>query len=260
MGGFGHLLLGKHHNSIKMDNKKQVFVIGLDDFNLEKLKRLPEAQECEFHPAIEVKEMRGVDELNMQELIDRAFRRIDAHRKADAIVSYYDFPGTTLVPIIAGKYKLRAPSLESVMKCEHKYWSRLEQSKVIPRSIPRFRAFDPFDDTAYQSIEMIPPFWIKPIKSYRSFLAYKITSEYQFVKIMKDVRKEIGYLSNPFNYLLQNYHLPQEYAQMKETMIAETPITGYQCTVEGYVYEGGSGGLRHCGLCQRGRSILLCQV
>ncbi|MFP4065482.1 MAG: acetyl-CoA carboxylase biotin carboxylase subunit family protein [Bacteroidales bacterium] len=223
---------------METDNKKQVFVIGLDDFNLEKLKRLPEAQECDFHPAIEVKEMRGVRELNMQELIDTACERIDQGSKVDAIVSYYDFPGTTLVPVIADKYKLPAPTLESVMKCEHKYWSRLEQSKVIPRSIPMFRAFDPYEDNAYQSIEMIPPFWIKPIKSFRSFLAYKITSEYQFAKVMQEVREQIDYISKPFNYLLQNYQLPREFAQMKETMIAETPITGHQCTLEGYVYEG----------------------
>ena len=223
---------------MKPDNKKKVYVIGLDDFNLEKLKRLPEARECDFLPAIEVREMRGVEKLDLQELIDKACRRIGKHGSADAIVSYYDFPGTTLVPVIANHFNLRAPGIESVMKCEHKYWSRLEQSKVIPRSIPRFRAFDPFDDNAYQHIEMIPPFWIKPIKSYRAMLAHKITSEYQFTKVMKEVRDQIGYLSEPFSFILQNYHLPQEYAQMKETMIAETPITGYQCTVEGYVYEG----------------------
>ena len=221
-----------------MNQKKQVFVVGLDEFNLKKLQRLPEASECEFIPAVEIHEMRGIQKLNIQELINKACKRIDKHGKIDAVVSYYDFPGTTITPIIAEKYGLPAPSLESVMKCEHKFWSRLEQNKVIPLSLPKFTAFDPFDNKAYQKIEMIPPFWIKPIKSYRSFLAYRINSEYQFNEYMEAVREHINFISEPFNEVFQNYNLPREYTEMKETMIAESPITGHQCTIEGYVYNG----------------------
>ncbi|MFP4620659.1 MAG: acetyl-CoA carboxylase biotin carboxylase subunit family protein [Bacteroidales bacterium] len=221
-----------------MTGKKQVFVVGLDDFNLEKLKRLPEAKECDFHPAVKYEEMRGLEQFDMKSLIETAFQRIDQHGKIDAIVSYYDFPGTDLVPIIAERYRLTGPSLESVLKCEHKYWSRLEQNKVIPRSVPMFMAFDPFDDQAYQKIEMIPPFWIKPIKSFRSFLAYRINSEYDFNDHMQEVRDHIDYMAEPFNYIFRNYHLPEEFAYMKETCIAESPISGHQCTVEGYVYDG----------------------
>lgn len=72
--------------------KKQVFVIGLDDFNLKKLQRLPEASECDFLSAIEINEMRGIKELDMKALIQKAFDRIDKHGTIDAIVSYYDFP------------------------------------------------------------------------------------------------------------------------------------------------------------------------
>ncbi len=218
--------------------KKQVFVIGLDDFNLKKLQRLPEASDCDFVPALKIEEIRNVKQLDIETLIKKAFERIDQNGQIDAIVSYYDFPGTTLVPIIAEKYNLPGPTLESVMKCEHKYWSRMEQNKVIAQSIPTFKAFDPFDDQAYQQLELIPPFWIKPIKSYRSFLAYRINSEYQFSTIMEEVREHINFMSEPFNYVLQNYKLPYEFANMKETMIAETPINGHQCTVEGYVYDG----------------------
>ncbi|WP_262511932.1 hypothetical protein [Marinilabilia rubra] len=39
--------------------KKQVFVIGLDDFNLKKLHRLHEASECDFLPALRIDEIRG---------------------------------------------------------------------------------------------------------------------------------------------------------------------------------------------------------
>ncbi|MGM0529842.1 MAG: ATP-grasp domain-containing protein [Bacteroidota bacterium] len=221
-----------------MTDRKQIFVVGLDDFNLEKLKRLPEANDCDFLAAVKYEEMRGMEQFDMKNLIETSFERIDQNGRIDAVVSYYDFPGTDLVPVIADRYKLTGPSLESVLKCEHKYWSRLEQNKVIPRSVPMFMAFDPFDNQAYQKIEMIPPFWIKPIKSFRSFLAYRINSEYEFNDHMQEIRDHINYMSEPFNYLFKNYQLPEEFAYMKETCIAESPISGHQCTVEGYVYDG----------------------
>ena len=61
--------------------------------------------------------------------------------RIDAIVGYWDFPVSTLVPILGERYGIRSTSLESVVKCEHKYWSRLEQQKVIDRH-PRFGRVD----------------------------------------------------------------------------------------------------------------------
>lgn len=218
--------------------KKQVFIIGLDDFNFKKLKRLPEAEYCEFLPALYFSEIRCVEEYNIQNLIDLCSQRIEENGKIDAVASYYDFPGNILVPIIAGKYGVPSPSLESVIKCEHKFWSRLEQSKVIEDHIPFFKTFDPFDDKAYEKLGMIPPFWIKPIKSFRSYLAFRISSEVQFYEHLKEIRENIDYITKPFIDLMRMYEMPQEFAEMKESCIAESLLTGQQCTLEGYVTEG----------------------
>ncbi|HHP7241808.1 MAG TPA: acetyl-CoA carboxylase biotin carboxylase subunit family protein [Cyclobacteriaceae bacterium] len=218
--------------------KKQVFVIGLDEFNLNKLQKLPGSDDINFLPALKISEMRQVENFNMENLINLCIERIDQHGHIDAIVSYYDFPGTTILPIIAAKYSLPGPTLESVMKCENKYWSRLEQSKIIGEHIPMFRAFDPFDKEAFEKLGMIMPFWIKPIKSFRSFLAYKINGQAQFLECMEEVKKHIDFISEPFNYVMKNYNLPEEFASMEETCIAESPISGHQCTVEGYSYKG----------------------
>ncbi len=218
--------------------QKQVFIVGLDDFNLKKLQKLPEAAECEFHAALDISEMRKLERFDIEELLNRCFERIDAHGQIDGIATYFDFPGTNFVPIIAEKYGLPGPSLEAIMKCEHKYWSRLEQSKVIPEHIPIFKAFNPFDEDAYQKLGMVTPYWIKPIKSFRSFLAYKINGEAQFYESMTEVRKHIDFISEPFNVLMRKFSLPQEFAYMDETCIAESSIGGHQCTVEGYVHKG----------------------
>ena len=174
----------------------------------------------------------------MDDLINRYFERIDKHGKIDAIASYYDFPGTVLVPVIAEKYGLPGPSLESVLKCKHKFWSRIEQQKVVPDHIPKFRAFDPFDEQAYDKLEMIPPFWIKPTKSFRSFLAYRISSETHFYENVRTIQEHIDFMVEPFLNLMRMYNIPEEITEMKETCIAEALISGHQCTLEGYVHNG----------------------
>jgi hypothetical protein len=219
--------------------RKNVFVIGLDAFSREMLQRLPQAADCEFHVALEMDDIRHVNEYDIDALIDKA---VDAMQSVPggpaAIVSFYDFPGTLLVPILARHFDLPGPSVEAVLGCENKYWSRLEQQKVIPEYIPRFRAFDPFDDNTYHKLDMLPPFWIKPIKSFRSMLAFSINGPRQFMQAMDVARKEVGLIDVPFKQLMQRFDVPDELANMSESFIAESPIGGAQCTLEGYVYNG----------------------
>ncbi len=218
--------------------KKKVFVVGLDEFNLSLIKQLPEFKECKILPAVKFSEIRGVEDFSIPDLLKKTEERVNEEGGIDAVVSYLDFPGSVMVPIIAGKYKLPGPSLESVMKCEHKYWSRMEQHKVVPDNIPKFRAFDPFDEKAYDKIGFKPPFWIKPIKSYHSYLAYKIKNKKQFDECMEEVREHIDYMVEPFSYIVSEFGMPKKISESKEKMFAETPISGHQCTVEGYAFDG----------------------
>lgn len=216
---------------------KNVFVIGLDEFNRKKLECLPEAEECRFLPALDYTEIRHVQHYDMEQLIRCARKRMKAEPGGvDAIVTYYDFPGTVMVPILAEEFGVIGPSLESVLKCEHKYWSRLEQQKVIAEHIPKFRAFDPSDEDAYHTIDLIPPFWIKPFKSFKSYLAFKVSDEYTFRTYSKVIQENLDFIQGPFSYLLETYGMPEEFVQMKESCIAESTLGGQMCTLEGYVY------------------------
>ncbi|MFO7966068.1 MAG: ATP-grasp domain-containing protein [Archaeoglobaceae archaeon] len=220
-------------------SKKNVFVVGLDDFNLKKMELLPEASECEFHPALYISEIREVEKFDIGALIDTAVKRMEEFPgKIDAVVAYYDFPATDILPILAERFGLPGPSMDSVFKCEHKYWSRLEQYKVVPDHIPMFKAFNPFDPDAYEKLNMIPPFWIKPIRSFRSFLAYRINDELDFLTDIEEIREQIDYLAQPFQYFMENYPFPAELAEMEENCIAEGMLEGSQCTLEGYVLNG----------------------
>ncbi len=220
-----------------MPAKKQIFVIGLDEFNVSLLKQLPEAEECDFLPAVKFTEMRGTKRISVNALISKASERIDKSGRIDGIITYFDFPASLMVPVLAEKYGLPGTSVESVLKCEHKYWSRIEQRKAIPDAIPLFKAFDPFNENAWNHIGFEPPFWIKPIKSYHSYLAYKIDDERSFRQAMEEVRAEIRYITDPFCELLRDCGAPDSIFSMEETMFAETQLRGHQATVEGYVYD-----------------------
>lgn len=220
-------------------SKKNVFIIGLDEFNLRLLEKLPLASECDFHSALNAKEIRGVDHFDIDSLINRASECIEQFNgKPDAIATYWDFPGTTILPILCRRFDLPGPGIKAVLACEHKYWSRLEQQRAIPDHIPQFQAFDPFDDDAFENIDLIAPFWIKPVKSFKSYLSYRINGPHHFREVMENIRQGIDYIVDPFRSLMRRHSKRPEFAHMKESCIAESPLTGAMCTLEGYVYNG----------------------
>ncbi|MFO7981954.1 MAG: ATP-grasp domain-containing protein, partial [Desulfuromonadales bacterium] len=157
----------------------------------------------------------------------------------DAIIGFWDFPVSLMQPILAGRFGTVSPSLESVFKCEHKYWSRLEQQKAIPDCVPRFTRFDPFDDHALEKIDLDFPFWVKPFKSYGSYLGFRIGNQKDFRRATKIIRRKIGRFSEPFRHFMGFVDLPEEIAEAgSESCLAEEIISGQQCTVEGYVCRG----------------------
>jgi D-alanine-D-alanine ligase-like ATP-grasp enzyme len=221
-----------------MTDKKHVFFVGLDDFNRQTLESLPQAEECAFHAALTLAEMRDDPNADIHALIDLAAERMAAVPGGPAgVASFFDFPGTIIAAIMAERFGLPGPGIESLIKCEHKYWSRLEQQKVVPDSIPVFRAFDPCEDS-WAKLDLIPPFWIKPVKSFRSYLAFLINDERQFNEVIALCREKSAVLYEPFRAVMRAFDMPQELTELRESFIAESPMTGAQCTLEGYAIDG----------------------
>ncbi len=222
-----------------MADKYNVFFVGLDDYNRETLATLPQAAECNFHAALTFEEMRDDPDVPVTELVELAASRMAAVPGGPhGVTSFFDFPGTIISAILAERFNLPGPGLESLVKCEHKYWSRMEQHKVAADHIPVFQAFSPFDEDAYSKIALMPPYWIKPIKSFRSYLAYRINDERQFTDVMETCREGSPAIVNPFRTLMKAYGMPDELTNMPETFIAESTIGGAQCTLEGYAHDG----------------------
>lgn len=221
--------------------RKNVFLVGLDDFNRETLRNLSNQDSLEIHAALTLDEMRGPDALSIEQMIETATQRMKlVPGGPHGVASFFDFPGTLLAAYLAHTFDLPGPGIDAVMKCEHKYWSRLEQQKVIPDNIPAFRVFDPMEDPdeLFSRLGLVPPFWIKPVKSFRSFLAFNIQDQRQFAGALDICRNKGASMTDAFSQLMTLCEVPLEFREMKESFIAETPISGAQCTLECYAHNG----------------------
>ncbi|MFO8031102.1 MAG: ATP-grasp domain-containing protein [Desulfohalobiaceae bacterium] len=219
--------------------RKNIFVIGLDDFNLRMIQATKNADDYNIIGLLDIHHLIDSGQYRLSDMLDLAEKQLrEFQGSIDAIVGYTDFPVSTMVPIICARFNVPGPSLESVLKCEHKYWSRLEQKKAIPVHIPKFMHFDPFDDQVLEQIPLQFPFWVKPVKSTASQLGFRINSKKDFQRAIHILQGKIG-LFKPFDYLLDMMPLPEEVARVNSGhCVAEQIISGRQCTLEGYVHQG----------------------
>lgn len=220
-------------------DKKNVFVVGLNDFNLNMLRNLRGAEHMEFHQLLDPALFYETEEFDMPELIRQAEEQLRAFDGSiDAICGYMDFPVSTMLPILCKEFGTASVSLEALLKCEHKFWSRLCQREAIPDHIPGFTAFDPFDDDALINIGLGFPFFVKPIKGSGSRLGFRIDKPEDFDLAIEQLRAEIGLIAEPFDHILHQLDLPPEVAEIGgHYCIAEEIIGGRQCTLEGYVHD-----------------------
>src|SRR5699024_12881160 len=127
--------------------------------------------------------------------------------------------------------------LTDVVKCEHKYWSRLIQQQVI-EEIPKFGLVDPYRDPLPPA-GMSFPMWIKPVKSFASMLAIRVDNQTEFEEALRTIRGGIGRRGDPFDALLDYVEVPPEIANVGGHMcIAEEALTGQQVTIEGFRHDG----------------------
>jgi hypothetical protein len=215
-----------------------IFVIGLDEENQRVLDRLPGAGSYRFHGVLTPEELQH-GEIDFEALLKAAQHELDAFDgEVGAIVSYWDFPAASLVPILCARLGLPSVSLEAVLKCEHKYWSRLEQRKVIDE-LPEFGVVDLDDEHPAPPEGVGYPMWLKPVKSFSSELAFKAENDAEFADAVAEIRAGVGRVGEPFGYVLDQVDLPPEIARVGgAACLAEEALQGVQAAVEGYVFRG----------------------
>lgn len=220
--------------------KRNLFILGIDDFNLEQLSAIRNADNYRFNSLMSFDEVKAQGTYPFQSVLDQArdtLERFDG--RIDAIVGYWDFPVTSVAAVLCREFGLPSPTVESVACCEHKYWSRLEQQKLVPEMVPHFAAVDPFDDEAADKLDLNFPFWLKPVKSTNSLLSFRIQDRRELEEALSQIREGIGHIAEAFDAFLSHADLPDEMAEISgRYCIVEEFIKGRQCTVSGYVYRG----------------------
>lgn len=211
---------------------KNIFVLGLDAGNRRRLQDLPGSADYRFHPLLSTDELLS-GEIDLADLLAKARSELDDFDGAiDAIVGYWDFPVSSMVPILCQERSLPAAPLVAVLKCEHKYWSRLEQRESI-NEYPAFAAVGLQDDNPPDGLRY--PMWIKPVKAFSSELAFRVGDDTAFRSSLADVRAGIDRVGSAFDIALSYVDLPPEIAQLGgAACMAEEAVSGQQVTVEGF--------------------------
>ncbi len=223
---------------------KNVFVVGLEPFGHALLQTIRSDEEYRFLELFNYEEVVRPPEAQYPSLdrlvADACGRFAQFEGPVHGIMGYWDFPTSALVPLVAAHMGMPGPGLGALARCEHKYWSRIEQQKIVPDCVPRFQAVDPFADDAVATIELPYPFWIKPVKAHSSFLGFHIDTPAKLRARLETIRAHIGLMGEPFNEFLAHVELPQEIQAVNgyHCIAEELVSTGHQCTLEGYAWHG----------------------
>src|SRR5690554_3235306 len=98
--------------------RKNIFVLGLLDWQRRELETIAGADRFAFHSLLDHKEV-VLDHPGFDLLLDRARQQLrDFDGRPDAIVCHWDFPSSSLAPILAAEHGLPSPTLNAILKCE----------------------------------------------------------------------------------------------------------------------------------------------
>jgi len=222
---------------------RNIFVMGINDFQRHRLESIVGAERFRFHGLFTYEELDCSCPRCVRELIAACHRVLDDFEReqapVDGIIGCWDFPVTSLVPLICAERGLPGPSLDSVAKCTDKYWGRIEQRRCIPECTPAFEVVDPFGEDVAGQIQMAYPFWIKPIKSYSSGLGFRIDNPEQLQEALAEIRENILAIGQPFEELLKHMAVPEEIlAAGGSSCLVEEIVKGREIAPEGWVYQG----------------------
>jgi hypothetical protein len=152
------------------------------------------------------------------------------------VTSSSDYPGATVAGAISTRLGLPGSPPETVIRCSHKYYSRLAQREAAPEATPGFQLVDPRKPLEEQGPFRFPLF-VKPVKGAFSVLARRIDTLSQLRDFLAHpaTREFIEDYMRIFNKLVAGVtHLEVNGGYF----LAEELLRGVQTTVEGFVFGG----------------------
>jgi hypothetical protein len=155
-------------------------------------------------------------------------------RRLDGVIGTHDGPENTVAAIIAKELGLPGMDPATAFVCEHKYYSREAQQKIVPSAVPKFQCLA-IDSLSKEDVTLPYPFFVKPVKSAFSMMARPIEDFETLEAFLPAVRKRLAESLPAFNGLLRKYTTFELDANF---LIAEQMLVGEQVTVEGFSWNG----------------------
>ena len=167
------------------------------------------------------------------EFIDRAAALV-AGEHIDGVMASDDYPGSIVGAAIARKLNLPGPSPQTVLLCQHKFYSRVAQQKAVPEAVPAFYLVDG-KLTAAAPAGLPFPMFVKPVKSFFSLFAEQVSNGDELRQLAQRADHHLREFVKPFNQLLARY---TAFELNGGHLLAETLLRGQQLTVEGCMFHG----------------------
>ena len=146
-----------------------------------------------------------------------------------------DYPGSIVAAALAHKLGFPGPSPESVLRCQHKFYSRIAQRECVPEAVPPFELVDPADIPGALARVRFPAF-VKPVKSFFSLHAGLVADAAALRSVADATRGHLREFVKPLDQLLARYAAFAKHGG--GYLLAEEPLRGAQVTFEGCVYAG----------------------
>jgi hypothetical protein len=226
----------------RMRGPKTLLTLGMTPEDARRLARIGRPERFHFVPLGDYEAAANPETCRPRAFLAETIPALRRHDPApDGVVAFDDYPASLLSVAIAEALGLPGPSLKSALICHHKLWSRVVQREAVPDAVPRFQPINLYDAYRREDIALDFPFWLKPIKSSLSHLAFRVRSMTEFEQVRTLARRQLPSFAAAFNELLDlsGVQGPEGFGHVRgDWLIAEETMRGRQCTLEGYVQAG----------------------
>ena len=149
-------------------------------------------------------------------------------------ISAVDHPGSALSAIFAKELGLTGPDPAVVIRCQHKYYAREDQQRLVPEATPAFEAV-PVHQIGRDPMPRVTPFFMKPVKGRFSAFARKIETPKDWYALKDQQNLPPDGFIEVFDQLMGRYDLE---AMNARHVVVESMLTGEQVTLDGFVRDG----------------------
>jgi len=172
-------------------------------------------------------------DLNVPSWVDQTVERFRSD--IDGVFSSSDYPGATAAGAIATDLGLHGTPPENILRTTHKYYSRLAQQSTVPEAVPEFSLIDPKNPDEVPSIGF--PCFIKPVRAAFSLFSRRIEDRNAYRSFL--ARPEIQEFLEHYVQMFDGLREARSDLEISgRHFIAETPLAGFQVTVEGFRQRG----------------------